>query len=244
MYLKPVRDCVECPLLPGSYDCRGDCVPERVIPVTSPCCFLQYNSVYAPSTTGVVNLVNGITAGFNFWQRNSDRVRLWRLMYRMFAYTNYTPTLVNDSYNNTRLSFVVDRQCNGGVATTYDDIFQMVDAGGGNATNSLIGQNWRNRDRFHIIWDRQLTTGVWNGIANATGTPAGGAQALNNGQSETMPLPGLSGVIDLGGLACTFYPGSQFPSDIALYFTIYSDQSPLRSTHNFLIQYGLVFDSI
>lgn len=237
---KVSRDRIEDPIAPGFYDCRGDCRPER--PITSMKSHVAYYlSPYNPNINGTVNTLSLCYPGFDYYQRSSDRIRLWRLVYTFWYFTDYSIGVSGlNNGDHTRFSVVVDRQSNQGVAS-YADIFQQVYYDG-TTLQTWSGQNMTTRDRFHVIWDRHVHTGVIN-----TAQRAASGITISSDNADSAESAGIhfSGVIDLQGLVSTYRTGAfSGQTDIGLLFASQGTQGSLTTIRNWHVEFTLYFDDL
>jgi len=103
--------------------------------------------------TPVIQLLNGIAAGTDFYQRVGRKVRLRSLYIRGDIYAADNGTTGALAF---RVALVYDEQTNG-AAPAYSDIFQGVDASGNVGSRAYCGVNLNNRDRFKILYDHWVT---------------------------------------------------------------------------------------
>lgn len=133
------------------------------------------NALYAFHTTGSITLLNGIATGTDYTERIGRRVNVTAIQMRGFAYNDIVgPCLVN----SCRLMLVLDNQVNG-VSATVADILTSVNA------NSFMNMN--NRERFKVLYDKQVTFGPLDKTANQA--IAGGTQTATFNCYKKVNIP-------------------------------------------------------
>jgi len=98
------------------------------------------------TTTGTINLMNGIGAGTDITQRVGRKATMKSVMLRYFI--NALTTTSATQGDVVRVMLVLDMQTNGALPAV-GDILQTV------ALNSALNLN--NRDRFKILYDHWVT---------------------------------------------------------------------------------------
>lgn len=121
---------------------------------------------YNFDTTGTIQLLNGLTPGNGFSQRNARRIQMKSLKVQF----NINPLANRTAPGDLgRIMIIYDRQTNGALPSIAD-ILQDTSTVPANVTSISSGPNLGNRERFYIIRDYKFTLPA--AVVPATGVPS------------------------------------------------------------------------
>lgn len=174
-------------------------------------------SVVPTSTSAGFTLLNGLFEGNGASNRVGKRIHMKSLVFRFICLpTNNLPAATTMQPNPMRVAIIYDRQPNGSLPTTIQDVFQDRCPTTGTTdtlSNDIFScMNMENRDRFVILRDWKF---VSPSIFNSSGTTAGYPTSLVLWNNKDMCGQYNEAYIKLKNLETHFKTNSNGIADIS-----------------------------
>lgn len=154
--------------------------------------------IQAGSLGTVINTVNTLVAGNQFYQRVGNEIR----MKSLYINGEITPNFTNAAGNlgeYCRIMVIYDNQTNK-ATPVFSDIILSITQAGATSSTAFDGINITNKKRFKVLMDERVVLPVC-GVAGASGSNVNQTYDQNNTKIN------ISRYIKLGGLETTYITG-------------------------------------